>query len=394
MKILMLTPYLPYPLLSGGQTRSYNLIKYLAKKHEITLFSFIRSDEEKKYVAELKKFCSTVFVIKRRPAWSLLNIFLSIATLYPFLVCLYLSRTLRKLLQQELEKKSYDLIHAETFYVMPNIPKTRVPILLVEQTIEYRVYMHFVETIAHGLLKQILWIDVQKIKFWEKHFWKQARRVVAMSDADADEMIKLAPSLHVDIVPNGVDTEFFSPRQGRSTNTSTILYVGNFKWLQNREAVDILITKIWPEIKKNIPEVRLLIVGRGQIDSLKKINDPSITFDESVGDIRESYTKATVMLAPIEGPGGTRLKILEAMASGCPVVTTSVGIEGIAAKKGQEVLVGDSEQKLVEATVKILKDITLQKRLGKAGHAFVAANYNWMKIGKKLDRIYQEVSNE
>ena len=145
MKILMLTPYLPYPLDMGGKTRSYNLIKDLAKKHEITLFSFIRKDEEIKYIPELLKFCQKVEVFKRRKAWSLTNIFLSGFTPFPFLVCLYLSLKWRRAITKELNDGNYDLIHAETFYVMPMIPQSRVPILLVEQTIEYLVYQHFLE---------------------------------------------------------------------------------------------------------------------------------------------------------------------------------------------------------------------------------------------------------
>lgn len=394
MKILMLTPYLPYPLLSGGQTRSYNLIKNLSKKHAITLFSFIRSEEEKKYVPLLKKFCSSVFVVKRRPAWSLFNILLTIFTPYPFLVCLYISRTLRSILQTELQNAHFDLIHAETFYVMPNIPKTPIPILLVEQTIEYRVYKHFVETISKIFIKPLLWLDVLKVKFWEKHYWGKASKVVAMSEADARVMRKLIPKLNVDIVPNGVDIESFRSVQRQTLEEPIILYVGNFKWLQNREALEILINKIWPQIKKKVHQARLLIVGRGQIDSLKAVEDDRITFDEQVSDIRKSYAKATIMLAPIEGPGGTRLKILEAMASGCPVVTTPVGIEGIAAREGYEVLVGNTEKELVVAAIRLLGDKTLQHNLSHAAYQLVAKKYSWVDIGKKLDAIYRGVSHE
>src|SRR3990167_3248124 len=137
MKILMLTPYLPYPLLSGGQIRSYNLLKNLSRKHDITLFSFIRKNEEQAHIPELQKFCRKVVVFKRRPAWDIRNLIISGLTAYPFLVSIYISHTLRTQVTKELQDNDYDLIHAETFYVMPNIPKTNIPTLLVEQTIEY-----------------------------------------------------------------------------------------------------------------------------------------------------------------------------------------------------------------------------------------------------------------
>src|SRR4030067_2508019 len=110
MKVLMLTPYLPYPLMSGGQTRSYNLIKNLSQKHEITLFSFIRSDEETKFLPELTKYCKTVKVFLRRKAWSPINILLSGFTVYPFLVCIYLSSEFKNAIAEAIEKEKFDLI--------------------------------------------------------------------------------------------------------------------------------------------------------------------------------------------------------------------------------------------------------------------------------------------
>src|SRR3990172_6692882 len=168
MKVLMLTPYLPFPPSSGGQIRSYNLLKYLSKKHEITLFCYIRSREEEKFIPLLKKYCTKIRVFKRRPAWHPLNILLAGLSPYPFLVCIYLSRAFRKAVSVELKENRYELIHAETFYVMTNIPSTRIPTLLVEQTIEYLVYKHFVDNLKNIFLRALLGIDVAKLKFWEK----------------------------------------------------------------------------------------------------------------------------------------------------------------------------------------------------------------------------------
>lgn len=389
----MLTPYLPYPLYSGGQTRSFNLIKNLSKHHEITLCSFIRSDEEKKYLGNLSSLCRKIYVFKRRSAWSLINILLSGFTPYPFLVVIYLSKTLRLFLLNELKKERYDLIHAETFYVMPNIPKTNIPTLLVEQTIEYQVYQHYVEEFTPFFLKPILRLDVRKVKFWESYYWKKASKVIAVSEDDKSKMKKLVSSLDVEVVPNGVDFYSFNLKnlgKTRRTKDQILLYVGNFKWLQNREAVEILINKIWPKISREIPQLKLWIVGRG-IDSLKKLETARINFDETVTNIQTTYQKADVVLAPIKGPGGTRLKVLEAMASGCPVVTTPVGIKGIEARHGKEVLVGNTEEELAQLTVKVLKNPNLSKKMVVEAKKLVASKYDWFKITNKLQSIYEDV---
>ena len=211
MKVLMITPYLPYPLVSGGQIRTYNLLKNLAPSHEITLASFVRDENEKKFLKELEPFCKKVIIFKRRKAWSPINIILAAVTPFPFLVSIYFDFRVRSQIKKELAKEAYDLIHAETFYVMPNIPKTQTPIFLVEQVIEYLVYQRFVEGLPSYLFpaKPLLLLDVFKIKWWERYYWKKAKRLAAMSQDDCHFIQNLEPNFHVDEVSNGVYFYYF-----------------------------------------------------------------------------------------------------------------------------------------------------------------------------------------
>jgi len=396
VKILMLTPYLPYPLYSGGQIRSYNLLKSLAKKHEITLFSFIRDDSEKEYVGKLLKFCKKVELVKRRKAWSILNILLAGLTPFPFIISLYYSPVATKKIKELINKGDFDLIHAECFYVTPIIPKTDIPILLVEQTIEFLVYQHFVETTKYWFLKPLLYLDVFKIRSWEKFYWRRTEKVIAMSKADKKIMRMLVSDLDVDIVPNGVDIESFKFRVSRERegDKKVILFVGNFKWLQNREAALILLTKIWPRISEEMANARLWIVGLNPPKEIKKYDGGKIKVDGGVEDIRRAYNNSDVLLAPIYGGGGTRYKILEAMATGTPVVTTEVGIEGLPARNGKNVLIEDEPEKLADATVEVLKNRPLRRKIIVNARKLVERNYSWRKIADKLDKIYKEVGEK
>lgn len=237
MKVLMLTPYLPFPPSSGGQVRSYNLIKHLSNKHKITLFSLIKDDSEKKYIKELEKYCYKVRVFRRsKTPWTFENMVKAVFGTYPFLVVRNLVLEEKNAVIEELEKEKFDVIHAETFYVMPHIPETNVPVLLVDQTIEYLVYKHYVDEQVFLPLRPFFYFDVAKIKYWEKKYWEKAAKVVAVSEADREEMIKVSPRLSVEILPNGVDLDFFKVKNSWDSSDKRILFVANFKWLQNTEA--------------------------------------------------------------------------------------------------------------------------------------------------------------
>ncbi len=392
MKILMLTPYLPYPLVSGGQIRTYNLLKALSTKHEITLFALIKEDSEREHLSELKKYCSKIILFKRtRHPFVLRNILLAGFTAYPFVVTRNLPLGMAGAIEKELATTAYDLIHAETFYMMPNIPDTKIPIILAEQTIEYLGYQDYMKK-AHPLLRPILAIDVAKIKYWERHYWKKADKLITMSEEDKQFIEKeLGTKTNTSVVANGVDLSYFSALKKKLPKDPTVLFVGTFKWLPNKEAVEEIVTKIWPLIKKKLPTAKLKIVGFSPTPHIQSYaTDPSIEVLGAIKDIREAFATSHMLLAPIRSGKGTRYKVLEAMITGTPVVATSLAAEGIELTDGQNVLIADTVDDLAASTVKLLKDKALQTRLGEAGRSVVKRSYSWDGIAKQLDAVYQE----
>lgn len=393
MKILMFTPYVPYPPNSGGQTRTFNLIKNLSKKHEITSFSFLRTDQPQPDLSELKKYCRKTAIFRRKKAWaSPEKLLLTGVSPYPYLVNMYRSREVTNAITKELSEEKYDLIHVETYYIMPNISTTVVPVLLAEQTIEYLVYQHFTETNRFWLVKPFLYIDVAKHKYWEKHFWQKAKKVVAMSIADKKKMKELVPGLDVGIVPNGVDMNFFSQKIVRPPAVTKFLFVGNFNWLQNREAVEILVKEIWPEIKAKLPNSILWIVGRSPTPIIKNLAGNGVEVSDDIDDIRTAFQGSTVLLAPLFGGGGTRYKILEAMASDLPVVSTQIGIEGIGARDRQHALISNDKHQLAKLAIEMVHNKTLARTLAQNAKKLVTENYDWSKISTSLEKIYEEVA--
>lgn len=397
MNILMLTPYLPYPLVSGGQIRTYNLLKNLHKKHNITLLAYTRTDEERKYIEFLKPYCAKIRVFKRRPVWATYNIFRSQFSFDPLLVTMYSSKELQDAIKEELDNGSYDLIHAETFYMMPNIPKTLLPIILVVQTIEHLGYMEFTKRFKLWPLKPFLYWDVTKIRHWEEFYWERASRLIAMSEEDKQYISKRIPLVeHIDVVENGVDIPFFLEVKKQLTENFVVLFVGTFKWLPNVEAVEYLVDKLWTKIKHGISNSKLWIVGNSPTPKITAFmdEDASIVVKGRVTDIRDAYKSANVLLAPVWSGKGTRYKILEAMATETPVVATSLAVEGLGVVPGVHALVADDAKGLVEHTIRLSKDPKLALELAKNGLNLVKDKYNWTAISQKLDKIYNEVGKK
>ncbi len=211
-----------------------------------------------------------------------------------------------------------------------------------------------------------------------------------MSEADKEIMLSEDSNLDVDIVPNGVDVERFSEKIFPRSKDPVILYLGNFTWLQNREAVDILMHEVWPIISKKVTNAKLWIIGKDAEQFFGHLKSDLIRVEE-VKDIREAYQGASILVAPIYGSGGTRYKNFEAFASGLPVITTSVGIGGTDAEDGVDVIVRDDPEEIAKAAIDLLENKTLYKSISENAKKRVAEKYDWDPIAKHLSNIYESL---
>ncbi|MBI3384768.1 glycosyltransferase family 4 protein [Candidatus Gottesmanbacteria bacterium] len=386
MKILVLSSFFPYPLFSGGQVRLYNILTNLSKKHEITLVCEIRRNEDLKNLSKIKKYCKRVKTAVRARQWSIKNILKTGFSFYPFLLTGHTNTKLQEILKEELAKENYDLVDVETFYVMQNLPKTKVPVILTEYNIEYQVYEAWVKSFWLFLLKPLFYLDILKMKYWEKRFWKKADKVITVSYTDRQTVEKVTGKT-VEVVPNGVDFKYFSRIPKVEPKTKTVAFVGSFRWLQNKDAVKYLLANLWPEIKKNIAGVKLLIVGNRAHKYLGELIDPQIEVADSVSDIRKVYSRSTLLLAPLQIGGGTKFKILESMASGLPIVTTPMGIEGLSSTNG--ILIGKTDEELIAHVEYLLKNENVRKEISQKEKEFVKNNFDWKEISAKLEKIYE-----
>lgn len=363
------------------------------------MFALIRREEDKKYLPEVEKWVNEVRVFKKtsRP-FTLENLIRTALSSKPLVMNRNRAKGLPEAVVKRLEQSDIDLVHIESFYLMPNLPETLpVPVVLAEQTVEYLAYESYAKDSGRKLLKPFLYADVNKIKKWERHFWLKSDRVVAVSSEDKSLIERLEPKVKpVGVVANGVDVDYFDATGKKLPKEPTVLFVGNYSWLPNVQAVKYLVEKVWPRILKAKPEAKLLIAGyrpTKEILSYKRIKGIKVL--GPVEDVREVYKKSHLLLAPVFWGKGTRLKVLEAMASKTPVVSTPEAIEGISGiEAGRHVLVGENPESLARQTVRLLGDQKLQKEIADRSYHLVKENYHWQAIAADLDRVYREAAKK
>ncbi len=394
----MLTPYLPYPPASGGQIRTYNLLKHLSKSHEITLVCLYKREEERQYADQLKSYCKEIYLCKRpEKPWQLRTILKSVFSMLPFLIVRNYSseaaETVRKLLAEQI----FDVIHAETFYVMPHIPKTTIPTILVDQTLEYRVYKHFISQLP-WYLHHPLRLDTFKLKYWEEYYWNHAQLVAAVSETDAKAIHMLAPNIDPVVIPNGASDDMFvsGPGSDISISATELLFVGNFSWLQNTEAANYLIEKILPLLNKKTSNYHLTIAGQNIPARLKSTANPNVRYIDLEGSdndaVRDIYTRAGLFVAPIFGPGGTRLKILTAMATRLPVITTNTGAEGLNLMHEQSVMLAESPEAFVDCIIALSTKEEVRRKIAENAYTIARKSFSWESITKTLVESYQSIT--
>ncbi|MBI5019631.1 glycosyltransferase [Candidatus Gottesmanbacteria bacterium] len=389
MNILVVAAVLPYPLHSGGQIRMYNLLSRLSKKHTITLVSFIRHESEREYAKKLS-FCKDVRMILRGRAWQPKYYLRAIVGKYPFLLTTYDNRQMQSEINTLMGNSHFDLIHAEPFYVLPSVAESGVPLVVSEHNVEYEVYKNYVDRFPVPWVRPLMYWDVYKLRNWERMAWKRAACITAVSDDDAQVMKKYG-NAPVAVVPNGVDLDSFPLRTPGSHKDFTVLFVGNFRWLPNREALSSLVGLMWPEIRAKIPEAHLMVAGRDLPRDLKnRVMKVGGMVNENVENIAQVYRDADVLVAPHAIPGGTKFKMLEAMASGLPIVTGIHGMAGLHGKPGVHYFDARSPHEYANRLLFIRENPAAVKKVTLAARHLVEAEYNWDTIADILDSVWKK----
>jgi len=305
-------------------------------------------------------------------------------------------------LQTVLQSHRFDVIHIEGLELACYIPILRAhsnaKLIFDAHNAEYVIQRRAFETDWRnpGRWPAALysWLQWPRLKRFEAETLRRVHTVTCCSPEDAAALQALAPEIKPIIIPNGIDVDSYaSPSDGQSliTRHPSLMFTGKMDYRPNVDAVLWFAAEIWPRIRAQAPEARFIIVGQKPTRSVQKLNQRNgITVIGAVPEIQPYLAKASVYVAPLRMGGGTRLKLLEAMAMHKPIVSTTLGAEGFAARSGQELILADEVETFAQATVDLLHNPELREKLSKAGQAFVRQHYDWRVIIPKLETLYTE----
>lgn len=395
MRILFVSAWFPCPPDNGSRIRAYNLMKALAREHEVYLVSLLQDDSRRENAVGLEGICEVVSLHESR--WFKAGSFratLGYFSTRPRSSVDTFDPAVRAAVNRAIEQVKPAVIVASTLGVVEYIPHNLgVPTVLEQHNCEYAVLRRAVEGTKGRLNRLQAEARWRKFARWEVGVCRSFGAVVMVSEGDRDLLLEAAPGLdNVHVVPNGVDTEHYSPST-RKPEKNTLIYNGALTYGANLDAVRFFARDVYPLLARDLPDVRLRVTGRTNGVELGEVADcPGVELTGYVDDIRNELGKAAVCLVTLRQGGGSRLKILEAMAAGVPVVSTSIGIEGIEVENGGHAVVADTPDEIATAIRRVLEDEDLQSHMSQNARALVEERYSWSAIGAEFVRVVEHVS--
>lgn len=401
MKVLFLSQIVPYPPHGGVLQRGYHVLRELGSQVSIDLLAFVHPDvlRDEASIEEsrrtLAQFCQRVQYFrlwaKQSTAHRVAALAASAFSRMPFSVVAHRSKSFQRAVWQSLQAGSFDLIHIDTLALAQFVGHgTTVPWVLTHHNVESMLMARRAEVETGAAARAYLRRDAVKLAAYEATASRMCAMNIMVSSNDEQALHATAPGVRTSVVPNGVDVQYFCPDS--TDEVPALIYTGGMNMFANRDAVMFFLREIWPLIRAGHPDVRFFAVGQDPPAALKAFaaNDSRIVVTGYVDDIRPLVRRSAIYVVPLRVGGGTRLKVLDAMAMGKAMVSTTIGCEGIEANPGEHLIIADTPEGFSAATLMLLNDREARRRLGTAARALVEQRYAWPVIRHRLVDAYRE----
>jgi polysaccharide biosynthesis protein PslH len=401
MKILWLKTELLHPVDKGGRIRTYQMLKELRKEHEITYLTLDDGNAAPDARNLSNEYCSNLITVPHSVAPKFSPRFYAeiagnLFSELPYFLAKYHSPAMRQKIEDVLAENAHDILVCDFLHPAINLPdEINIPTLLFQHNVEAMIWKRHYQVANNFGKRAYLRSQWHRAVAFEKQACSRFDAVVAVSKDDAEVFRSEYGHCLVFDIGTGVDTDYFTPVNGDRTTKPNIVFTGSMDWLPNSDAVQWFIKEIFPLIKQEVPEATFTVVGRDPFPDLLELaeRDPAIRVTGRVDDVRPYMREAAVFVVPIRIGGGTRLKIFEAMAMGLPVVSTTVGAEGLPITDGKELHLRDSDKAFSDAVISMIQNEHEAVTFSDAGLRTVRDKYAWNTITKHFAEIISEAIN-
>jgi glycosyltransferase involved in cell wall biosynthesis len=407
LRVAVLDEELPFPATSGKRIRTFNLLKRLAERHRVTYLCHRNPDRVEAAAADdafRRLGIETVIVERTVPSKSGPGFYARLAgnllSPLPYSVASHSSPALADAVRRCAARHRIDVWHCEwTPYAQvlrdafgPRLASARWSIMA--HNVESLIWRRYMETEANSMKRWYVRRQLSKFEKFEQWAYSSASAAIAVSPDDASLMTEQFHIPEVSVVENGVDIDYFHPQRDVDRDPARILFLGSLDWRPNLDAVHLLLDDIFPKVRRQAPHASLALVGRHPPDWLRSQvkSLPGVNLYPDVPDVRPFLAACGMLAVPLRIGGGSRLKILEALASGTPVVSTRIGAEGLELKPGRDLSVTDGVEDMADAIVRGIRHPYELEDQAENGRRVVLQNYDWSPLAEKLDEVWWTVA--
>jgi polysaccharide biosynthesis protein PslH len=393
MRVLLLTQVLPYPPDSGPKVKTYYVLKYLAQQHDVTLVSFVRDSDKPEYIHHLETLCERVITVPiiRSKTRDLRFLGQSLLTGQPWMMLRDQRPEMHEVLAELASSTAFDVVHADQLNMgQYALPFTKSRKVLDLHNALWMLYKRLSETTSFtSPMKYILARDWPLLKQYEGQLCRQFDAVTAVSEEDRSLLIKAGARDDMTVIPIAIDTSE-QAQIARRPSGPHIVHIGTMYWPPNIDGITWFLDEIYPLIKQQVPDVRCTLIGARPPASIveRSHNDRTLTVTGYVEDPLPFLEDASMMVVPLRAGGGMRVKILNALSQGIPMVSTTLGCEGITVTNNSDILIADDAESFAAATVRVLLEAELNKQLTREGRSTAERLYDYRQACRPLDEVY------
>ena len=387
------------PVDTGGKIRSYNLLRHLAARNDVTLLSYYSGQRDAGYEDEIRRQFPGAHPVHTAQSdgtglAGAVDYARRVASVAPYAVTKFTSPKVRHLIRAWFDEHRFDAAICDFLSASLNFPRMQTtPCVLFQHNVESVLWRRQAAHEPNPVKRLLFRLEALKMAHYERTTMRRFPHVIAVSSRDRDDMAAMIDPARITVVPTGVDVAAYSAAAQTPAERPLLLFLGSMDWEANIDAVDYFCREIWPAIAAAVPDARFRIVGRNPHPRVRRLASDRVEVTGGVPSVVEHLRDAAVFVVPLRVGGGTRLKIFEAMAAGKAVVSTAVGAEGLDVHDGHDIVLADDPSRFADAAIGLLRDREKRRRLELAASA-LAARYDWSVIAQQFESVVAAVSRD